>query len=100
MARTTVRMKIHYDANYVANTINSILLANKYKFKTVRNETIWSKGDGVFLKQSCFAYWFQEGDLFVQAWVYDALVGESDVSGIVVLKKKMRSMLDEIQRLV
>ena len=102
MARTTIKLKVNYDEAYVTNMVNSVLLREKYKFKTLRGENVWSKGDGIILKQSCFLYWFKDGDLFVQAWIYDGLTGESTVDGVIGLavKKKMKSILAEIEKLV
>ncbi len=102
MPRTELRIKTKYDMNYVSNLADAILKAHKYSLKLLRGEQVWAKGDGVVLKQSCFSYRFENGELVVEGWLYDSITGESNLEGFVgiVLKKKMKSIMIEIKNAV
>lgn len=72
---------------------------NKYENKMIKGENVWAKGDGVIMLRQCFAISFSENSVLLQAWVSDAIAGESDLTGFMgkVPKKKMKGILSEIE---
>lgn len=100
MARTiaTIQHGANIDANAVMEEWSRILTREGYEQKLVKGEQCWSKGDGVLLQRQNFGIVFGENEIVLQAWMGDAILGESDLSGFIgkVPKKKMKKLLDEI----
>lgn len=101
MARTTVALKLNtVSIDEVIRVINSVMVKNGFENKIVRGEDVWTKGDGVIVAMSCIAYSFTETEVVIQAWLRDALLGESDLSGSFIgrlPKEQMKKMIQEIR---
>src|SRR5574344_84796 len=100
MSRTTVEIQMRTDnINAVYNIIANKLYLNGYKEGVIKGENVWSKGDGVVIKMQCFNINFIPGKVILQAWMKDALTGESSLKGFVaiVLKKNMKKLIESIE---
>lgn len=69
-----------------------------YSQKVVKDEQIYCKGDGVLVVMQCFNLIFQENAVVIEAWIGDAVLGESELKGIraTFIKKKMRALAEKI----
>lgn len=101
MPRTSVRIVSNgqIDTQAVLNAWRGVIERAGYQEKLVKGEPCWSKGDGVMMQLRNFAIAFGEGEVLLQAWTGDALLGESDLTGIVGMlpKKKMKALLSEAE---
>jgi len=100
MSRTIVEIPVKTQkVDEILENINSILAREEYELKMVDNEKVWAKGDGVIVLLQCFNVIFGEHSVIIQAWVKDALMGESNCEGFLAKmpKKKMKKLIEEIQ---
>ncbi|MDO5293833.1 MAG: hypothetical protein Q4F05_13935 [bacterium] len=99
MSRTMIEIPMHTnDVNSVLNVIHTILSAKGYVNKLVDGENVWVKGDAVVSSMKCFGAIFTGHSVVVQAWMKNAVTGESDLSGFigVLPRKRMKHVLDNI----
>ena len=70
-----------------------------YQNKIVKDENIWTKGDGIIAVMQCFSYTSTENSVILQGWTRDTLLGESALEGFMgmAIKKKMKSIMKEIE---
>ena len=100
MPRTTLEIPLNgKDINTILHIIDSLMKANKYSKKILKDEEVWLKGDGIIMKRQCFSASFTTDKLILQGWMGDAITGESDLNGFVggLPKRKMKALMDEIK---
>ncbi len=99
MARVIKKIKLTRSVDETVRIVENILTRHKYKNKLFKGENIWSKGDGVIIVMSCFAFSFSEDEIIIQAWIRDAVTGESDLEGFkaIAVKRKAKAILNEIE---
>lgn len=104
MSRTTVRIETggNLDIDVINEEWRRIVGGAGYSEKIVKGEPCWSKGDGVLMKQQNFAIVYGESEIILQAWMGDAVTGESDLTGFVakIPKKKMQGILNEAEAVI
>ena len=95
MSRTTLDVTTKAKPNDIINYISKIMCSNGFSEKTINNEQVWCKGDGVIIPLQCFSISFGQNTVNIQAWTKDAFLGESELSGFMsgLPKKKMREIL-------
>lgn len=79
--------------------VTRVLESEGYQEKIVDGDCVWSKGDGVMMKMQCFSTAFTEKGILLQAWLKDAITGESSLEGFVAIipKKKMKAIIEKIR---
>lgn len=99
MARTIIEIPLKCEIDTTVDVMEKILLKHKYQNKIVKDENVWTKGDGVITVMQCFSYTFTEKSVILQGWTRDALLGESSLEGFMgmAIKKKMKSIMKEIE---
>ena len=102
MSRTIKEIALKHDIDYTIDKIQMIFSKYKYQNKIVKGENVWIRGDGIFAVMECFGYSFTDSHIIIQAWIRDAITGESSLEGFkaMVSKKKMKSILEEIERTI
>ena len=99
MKRTTVELPIRPDQiDAVLQTVAAKLTPLGFQEKLLDGEQVWSKGDGVVVVIQCLSVGFTGTSVILQAWIRDALTGESNLEGFVAAlpKRKMKRVLDEL----
>lgn len=100
MSRTIVEIPMQTNnINNVLGIITNTLYQDGYKENIVKGESVWSRGDGIIIKMQCFNVTFVPGKAILQAWLRDAITGESALKGFVaiVLKKRMKEHIERIE---
>ncbi|MCD7777864.1 MAG: hypothetical protein LUH47_05100 [Clostridiales bacterium] len=100
MSRTTIEVPMKTNnVNSVLEIISADLSPEKYSRKIVDGESVWAKGDAVIIKMQCFSAAFTGSSVLIQAWLKDALTGESDLNGFFgwIPKKRMKKHLENIK---
>lgn len=100
MSRTTMEIPMKTNnIDGVLSIISNIVTPEKFAEKIVDGETVWMKGDGVLMQMQCFSATFTGHSVVIQAWMKDAIAGESNLEGFVAMfpKKKMKKLLLQIQ---
>lgn len=100
MARTIQKIPMNQKSvEEIYQIISTILYRYGYQNKIVKGENVWAKGDGIVIKMCCFSFVFSDDSMFIQAWLHDALLGESDLEGFVakLAKRKMYKIIEEIR---
>lgn len=103
MARTTKEVAMNgKSVEEIIHIIDAILKEEKYSEKIIDGEKVWSKGDGVIAKIQCFSVSFKESSFTLQAWMKDAITGESNLEGFVAIipKKKMKALIEKIEKAI
>lgn len=104
MARTTIEVPMQtHQVDLVLRIMEKALQPEGYVQKVVDGETVWTKGDGVFILSQCFTAIFTENSVILQGWTRDALLGESGLDGEFigrVPKKKMKMLLGKIRAVI
>lgn len=98
MSRTVFSIKTNADPNVVMQFLSIELPRIGYANKSTAYEPVWKRGDGVMIKAQCISVSFLPGEVVLSAWLYDAILGESNLEGFVgkPLKTKLRRVLDEL----
>ena len=99
MSRTTIEIPIK--STSIDDVINIVVSKSKaagFQEKIVDGETIWKKGDGVLTKMQCIGTAFTGKSVILQAWLKDAITGESNLEGLAAMipKRNLIKLLDEI----
>ena len=104
MPRTIVSIPVRKSFNIEQLRLSLTQLFNSHGYveKLVKNERCWSKGDSVMIKRQNFAMVLTGYEILLQAWLDDAVTGESDLEGFVAVipKKKMKKILEAARVLV
>ena len=104
MARTTILVPIQkaVDAQTILSTFSNVMSQYGYQEKLVKVEQCWTKGNGVFVLQQNFGIAIGPDKVVLQGWTGDALMGESSLDGFMgmAIKKKMKKILEEAQRVI
>lgn len=82
----------------VLRVVASKLEPEGYRKVLLDGEVAWVKGDGVIIKLQCIAVIFTGKSAVIQAWVRDALLGESNMDGYVAYfqKKRMKELIQKL----
>lgn len=99
MNRTTIEVYMGTnDFDEVMRIVASKLEPEGFRKVLLDGEVAWVKGDGVIIKLQCIAVVFTGKSVLIQAWVRDALLGESDLEGYVAYfaKKRMKELIKKI----
>lgn len=101
MPRTTATICAHgqIDTPRVLEIWKSIIEGAGFQQKLIKGEPCWSKGDGVLMLQRNFTIAFGEREIVLEGWMGDALLGESDLTGVNgwMQKKKMKGLLSQAE---
>ena len=99
MARTSINVPTMADAMQIYNVVNGILRSNGYTERMQGQERIWAKGDGTFIAMQCAAVQYYQGQIVLQGWIYDSILGESNLEAKffgALPKKKLKKLLEQI----
>ena len=98
MARTIVSIRTNASIESVLHYLNNEFMLLGFEDKSTPNERIWGKNDGIMIKGQRIAVFFQPGEVVLSAWLHDAMLGDSDLNGIVAapMKKKLKKILDQL----
>ena len=98
MSRTVITVKTNASRDSVLQYLSVELPRLGYTDRSTPTERIWSKNDGVMVKGQRISVNFQPGGVYLSAWLHDALLGESDLRGIVAkpMKSHLKQVLDQI----
>ncbi|HIT14473.1 MAG TPA: zinc ribbon domain-containing protein [Candidatus Scatomonas merdigallinarum] len=98
MSRTVIAVKTNASRDSVLQYLSVELPRLGYTDRSTPTERIWSKNDGVMVKGQRISVNFQPGEVYLSAWLHDALLGESDLRGIVAkpMKSHLKQVLDQI----
>lgn len=98
MSRTVITVKTNASRDSVLQYLSVELPRLGYTDRSTPTERIWSKNDGVMVKGQRISVNFQPGEVYLSAWLHDALLGESDLRGIVAkpMKSHLKQVLDQI----
>lgn len=100
MARTSINIPTMASPEQVYNVVNGILRANGFMEKLQKQERIWGKGDGTFIAMQCVAVQYYQGQVVLQGWMYDSILGESNLEAKFIgalPKKKLRKLLAQVE---
>lgn len=86
----------------VLQIVGNILSGAGYSNKFVDGENVWCKGDGVMMKMQCFSVAFTGRSVLLNAWMKDAITGESNLDGFVAIipKRKMKQLMENIKQTI
>lgn len=64
--------------------------------KNAEGGVMWTKGDGLLVKQQCVKAVYTGHSVQIQGWLYDKLGGEYDLNGFtaITMKKKLRARIE------
>lgn len=98
MSRTVITVKTNASRDSVLQYLSVELPRLGYTDRSTPTERIWGKNDGVMVKGQRISVNFQPGEVYLSAWLHDALLGESDLRGIVAkpMKSHLKQVLDQI----
>lgn len=98
MSRTVITVKTNASRDSVLQYLSVELPRLGYTDRSTPTERIWGKNDGVTVKGQRISVNFQPGEVYLSAWLHDALLGESDLRGIVAkpMKSHLKQVLDQI----
>ena len=98
MSRTVIAVKTNASRDSVLQYLSVELPRLGYTDRSTPTERIWGKNDGVMVKGQRISVNFQPGEVYLSAWLHDALLGESDLRGIVAkpMKSHLKQVLDQI----
>lgn len=98
MSRTVITVKTNASRDSVLQYLSVELPRLGYTDRSTPTERIWVKNDGVMVKGQRISVNFQPGEVYLSAWLHDALLGESDLRGIVAkpMKSHLKQVLDQI----
>ena len=98
MSRTVIAVKTNASRDSVLQYLSVELPRLGYTDRSTPTERIWGKNDGVMVKGQRISVNFQPGEVYLSAWHHDALLGESDLRGIVAkpMKSHLKQVLDQI----
>lgn len=99
MSRTVIEVPMKTNnVNGVLQIVGTKLESAGFSKKIVDGENIWAKGDGVLMKMQCVGVVFTGSSVLIQAWMKDAVTGESDLNGFVAIfpKMKLKKIINEI----
>ncbi|MBQ8497700.1 MAG: hypothetical protein IJ489_09645 [Clostridia bacterium] len=102
MARSQFYCPMHGKSiDEILQIFEAAMCENDYSKKLVKNEEIYCKGDGVLALMQCFSLVFRENAVVIEAWVNDAVLGESELKGFsgIFIKKKMRALAEKLSLL-
>ncbi len=103
MSRTTIEVPMKTNSiDEVLRIVKTRLELDGFQEKIVDGDTLWVKGDGVIAKMQCVSTVFTVKSVVIQAWMKDAMTGESDLEGFVAMlpKKKLKKALEEISNAI
>ena len=98
MSRTVITVKTNASRDSVLQYLSVELPRLGYTDRSTPTERIWGKNDGVMVKGQRISVNFQPGEVYLSAWLHDALLGESDLRGIVAkpMKSHLKQVLDQM----
>ena len=98
MSRTVITVKTNASRDSVLQFLSVELPRLGYTDRSTPTERIWGKNDGVMVKGQRISVNFQPGEVYLSAWLHDALTGESDLRGIVAkpIKSHLKQVVDQI----
>lgn len=103
MSRTVYEIPMYTNnVDAVLQILENFMSGAGYSNKFVDGENVWCKGDGVIMKMQCFSVVFTGSSVLLNAWLKDAITGESDLEGFagILPKRKMKQMMENIRQTI
>ena len=98
MSRTILTVRTNASRDSVLQFLSVELPRLGYTDRSTPTERIWGKNDGVMIKGQRISVHFQPGEVYLSAWLHDAITVESDLNGFVAkpLKTVLRQVLEQM----
>ena len=82
--------------------MDNVLVPLGYTRQMYDAEVIWGKYDGVLVMKQCFSVLVYPNQVLLQAWMKDALIGETELNGFAgaLPKSKMKKYMNIISNTI